>query len=128
MPIKITTSSIKITEENDRNAAFTIDGIDSDSIIVTVSNSGSRRDGDTAAESMIMEWDDVRALIDELTALADEYAPENADDDSGASGADDDSYIQYAPETGGVPFPNDELRIVSSTTTTTTTTVRECPR
>lgn len=128
MPTKITASAIKITEEYDHDATFTIDNIDYDSIIVTVSNSGSRRDGDTTTESMIMEWDDVRALIDALTALADKYAPDNDDDDNGESGADDDSYSHYASETDGVPYPNDELRTVTTTTTTTTTTVRERPR
>lgn len=129
MPIKATTSAVKITEKNDRNAALIIDGIDSDSVIFTVSNSGRSRDGYAETESMIMEWDDVRALIDALTALADEYDSENDDDDdNGTSGADSDSYISYMPETDGVTYPDDGLRTVSTTTTTTTTTVRERPR
>lgn len=127
MPTKITPSAVKITEKHDHNVALIIDSIDSDSIIVTVSNSGSRCDGDSATESMIMEWDDVRALIDALTALADEYDSEN-DDDDGTSGADDDSCSRYMPETDFVSDPNDGLRTVSTTTTTTTTTVRERPR
>jgi len=128
MPTKITPSAIKITEKHDRAAALIIDSIDSDSAIFTVSNSGSRCDGDSATESMIMEWDDVRALIYALTAIADEHAPENDDDDSGASGADDDSYSRYMPETDFVSDPNDGLHVVSTTTTTTTTTIRERPR